>query len=254
VAGADAIVLRRASDPAFLLLVRPSFAVHVGRWQADARRNRSAVGGQRLRPLLDRDRSVELAHRRADARRQAVRGAPRSRRAARPRRRGDDRPVRVARRQGVRARHRSCADDEGVLRFLLVAGAIGSVFKETASISGAEVGCQGEVGSACAMAAAGLCEVLGGTPAQVENAAEIAMEHNLGLTCDPVRALVQVPCIERNAIALRGDGTHIVSLDAVIATMRQIGADMSHKDKETSLGGLAGNVVACWEHHEMRHR
>ena len=145
-------------------------------------------------------------------------------------------------------------DEEGVVRFLLTAAAIGILCKENASISGAEVGCQGEVGSACSMAAAGLCEVLGGTPAQVENAAEIAMEHNLGLTCDPVGGLVQVPCIERNAIAsvkainaarmaLQGDGTHFVSLDRVIRTMRDTGADMKLKYKETARGGLAVNVV-----------
>lgn len=148
------------------------------------------------------------------------------------------------------------ADDEGVIRFLLTAAAIGILFKSNASISGAEVGCQGEVGSACSMAAAGLAEVLGGTPAQVENAAEIGIEHNLGLTCDPIGGLVQIPCIERNAIAsnkainaarmaLRGDGTHRVSLDQAIATMRETGADMHDKYKETSRGGLAVNVVAC---------
>lgn len=148
------------------------------------------------------------------------------------------------------------ADDEGVVRFLLTAGAIGILLKENASISGAEVGCQGEVGSACSMAAAGLAEVLGATPAQVENAAEIAMEHNLGLTCDPIGGLVQVPCIERNAIAavkaisaarmaLRGDGRHFVSLDKVIATMRDTGRDMLDKYKETSRGGLAVNVIEC---------
>ena len=143
--------------------------------------------------------------------------------------------------------------DETAVRFLLTAGAIGSLYKERASISGAEVGCQGEVGSAASMAAGGLAEVLGGTPAQVENAAEIAMEHSLGLTCDPIAGLVQVPCIERNAIsagkainaarmALRGDGTHLVSLDQVIETMRSTGLDMSHKYKETATGGLAVNV------------
>jgi L-serine dehydratase len=148
------------------------------------------------------------------------------------------------------------ASDEGVVRFLLCAGAIGVLYKENASISGAEVGCQGEVGSACSMAAGALCEVLGGTPAQVENAAEIGMEHNLGLTCDPVGGLVQVPCIERNAmaavkainaarIALRGDGRHIVSLDKVIKTMRETGADMKIKYKETARGGLAVNVIEC---------
>ena len=148
------------------------------------------------------------------------------------------------------------ADEEGVFRFLLAAAAIGSLCKENASISGADVGCQGEIGSACSMAAAGLCEVMGGTPRQVENAAEIAMEHNLGLTCDPIAGLVQVPCIERNAIAavkainacqlaLRGDGTHYVSLDAVIRTMYATGSDMSDRYKETSLGGLAVNVVEC---------
>lgn len=146
------------------------------------------------------------------------------------------------------------ANDEGVIRFLLTAAAVGILFKLNASISGAEVGCQGEVGSACSMAAAGLTEVLGGTPAQVENAAEIAMEHNLGLTCDPVGGLVQVPCIERNAMAsikainaarmaLRGDGEHFVSLDRVIKTMRDTGRDMSSKYKETARGGLAVNVV-----------
>jgi L-serine dehydratase len=148
------------------------------------------------------------------------------------------------------------ADDAAVVRFLLTAGAIGLLYKENASISGAEVGCQGEVGSACSMAAGALCEVLGGTPAQVENAAEIGMEHNLGLTCDPIGGLVQVPCIERNAmaavkainaarIALRGDGEHIVSLDKVIRTMRDTGADMKVKYKETSRGGLAVNIIEC---------
>ncbi len=148
------------------------------------------------------------------------------------------------------------ADDAGVIRFLLTAGAIGVIYKETASISGAEVGCQGEVGSACSMAAGALCEVLGGTPDQVENAAEIGMEHNLGLTCDPIGGLVQVPCIERNAIAavkainaarmaLRGDGTHFVHLDKVIKTMRDTGADMKDKYKETARGGLAVNVIEC---------
>ncbi len=148
------------------------------------------------------------------------------------------------------------ADDLGVVRFLLTAAAIGMIIKEGASISGAEVGCQGEVGSACAMAAAGLAAVLGGTPGQVENAAEIGMEHNLGLTCDPVGGLVQIPCIERNAVAavkavtaartaLRGDGTHIVSLDKVVKTMRETGADMKVKYKETARGGLAVNVIEC---------
>jgi L-serine dehydratase len=148
------------------------------------------------------------------------------------------------------------ASDEGVVRFLLTAAAIGVLFTENASISGAEVGCQGEVGSACSMAAAGLTEVLGGTPEQVENAAEIAMEHNLGLTCDPVGGLVQIPCIERNAVAsikaitaarlaLRGDGNHHVSLDKVIKTMRETGADMKVKYKETARGGLAVNVIEC---------
>ncbi len=146
------------------------------------------------------------------------------------------------------------ASDDGVVRFLLTAGAIGVLYKENASISGAEVGCQGEVGSACSMAAGALAEVLGGTPAQAENAAEIAMEHNLGLTCDPIGGLVQVPCIERNAMAsikainaarmaLRGDGTHFVSLDKVIRTMRDTGNDMKDKYKETARGGLAVNVL-----------
>jgi L-serine dehydratase len=146
--------------------------------------------------------------------------------------------------------------DDVVVKFLLAAGAVGVLYKEQASISGAEVGCQGEVGSASSMAAAGLAEVMGGTPGQVENAAEIAMEHNLGLTCDPIGGLVQVPCIERNAIAaakainaakmaLWGDGTHRVSLDEVIVTMRETGKDMSHKYKETAMGGLAVNVVEC---------
>ncbi len=148
------------------------------------------------------------------------------------------------------------ADDEGTLRFLLTAGAIGALYKKNASISGAEVGCQGEVGVACSMAAAGLAEVMGGTPEQVENAAEIGMEHNLGLTCDPIGGLVQVPCIERNAmgsvkainaarLALSGDGKHHVSLDKVIATMRSTGRDMSAKYKETARGGLAVNLVEC---------
>jgi L-serine dehydratase len=148
------------------------------------------------------------------------------------------------------------ASDEGVVAFLLTAAAIGVLFKENASISGAEVGCQGEVGSACSMAAAGLAEVLGGTPEQVENAAEIGLEHNLGLTCDPVGGLVQIPCIERNAIAsvkaitaarmaVRGDGQHHVSLDKAIKTMRETGADMKDKYKETARGGLAVNVIEC---------
>ncbi|MGM0385405.1 MAG: L-serine ammonia-lyase [Actinomycetota bacterium] len=148
------------------------------------------------------------------------------------------------------------ASRDGVRRFLLAATAIGAIIKTNASIAGAEVGCQGEVGSASAMAAAGLAEVMGGTPAQVENAAEIAMEHNLGLTCDPIGGLVQIPCIERNAvaavnsinaarIALWGDGQHTVSLDAVVETMRQTGVDMMSKYKETALGGLAVNVVEC---------
>ncbi|PIE37273.1 MAG: L-serine ammonia-lyase [Gammaproteobacteria bacterium] len=146
------------------------------------------------------------------------------------------------------------ADDDGIVDFLLTAGAIGILYKKNASISGAEVGCQGEVGSACSMAAGALTQVLGGTYRQVENAAEIAMEHNLGLTCDPVGGLVQVPCIERNAMAsikaihaarmaLRGDGEHFVSLDKVIRTMRETGRDMQDKYKETARGGLAVNVV-----------
>jgi L-serine dehydratase len=140
--------------------------------------------------------------------------------------------------------------------FLLTAAAIGALYKRNASISGAEVGCQGEVGVACSMAAAGLAAALGGTNAQIENAAEIGMEHNLGLTCDPIGGLVQIPCIERNAmgaikaidaarLALLGDGEHSVSLDKVIATMKRTGADMSEIYKETSLGGLAVNVVEC---------
>ncbi|MFC8034604.1 L-serine ammonia-lyase [Streptomyces griseoincarnatus] len=148
------------------------------------------------------------------------------------------------------------ADEEGVVRFLLAAGAIGMLFKENASISGAEVGCQGEVGSACSMAAGALAEVLGGSPEQVENAAEIGMEHNLGLTCDPVGGLVQIPCIERNGMAavkavtaarmaMRGDGSHKVSLDKVIKTMKETGADMSVKYKETARGGLAVNIIEC---------
>jgi L-serine dehydratase len=148
------------------------------------------------------------------------------------------------------------ATDDGIVEFLLTAAAIGQLFKANASISGAEVGCQGEVGSACSMAAAGLAAVLGGSPAQVENAAEIGIEHNLGLTCDPVGGLVQIPCIERNAVAavkaitaarmaLHGDGTHHVSLDTAIKTMRDTGADMKDKYKETSKGGLALNVVEC---------
>jgi L-serine dehydratase len=148
------------------------------------------------------------------------------------------------------------ADQNGVRTFLLTAAAIGGIIKHNASISGAEVGCQGEVGSASAMAAAGLCAALGGSNAQIENAAEIALEHHLGMTCDPVGGLVQVPCIERNAfgavkavtaasLALRGDGAHIVPLDGCIETMRQTGLDMNDRYKETSRGGLAVNVVAC---------
>jgi len=148
------------------------------------------------------------------------------------------------------------ASERGVIDFLLTAAAIGILYKENASISGAEVGCQGEVGVACSMAAGALCAVMGGTPAQAENAAEIGMEHHLGLTCDPVGGLVQIPCIERNAIAsvkainaarmaLRGDGTHFVSLDQVIKTMRETGADMMTKYKETARGGLAVNIVEC---------
>lgn len=150
----------------------------------------------------------------------------------------------------------SGANEDGVVRFLLTAAAIGILYKENASISGAEVGCQGEVGVACSMAAGALCEVMGGSVQQVENAAEIGMEHNLGLTCDPIGGLVQVPCIERNAMgsvkainavrmALRGDGQHFVSLDKVIRTMRQTGADMKSKYKETARGGLAVNIIEC---------
>ncbi|MFX1685160.1 L-serine ammonia-lyase [Paraburkholderia sp. A1RO-5L] len=148
------------------------------------------------------------------------------------------------------------ANEQGVIDFLLTAAAIGILYKLNASISGAEVGCQGEVGVACSMAAGALAAVLGGTPKQVENAAEIGMEHNLGLTCDPVGGMVQIPCIERNAMAsvkavnaarmaLRGDGAHYVSLDSVIKTMRETGADMKTKYKETSRGGLAVNIVEC---------
>ena len=147
------------------------------------------------------------------------------------------------------------ADDDGICRFLLTAAAIGVIYKENASISGAEVGCQGEVGSACSMAAGAMAAVLGGSPAQVENAAEIGMEHNLGLTCDPVGGLVQIPCIERNAVgaikavtaarlAMTGDGQQIVSLDQVMRTMVETGRDMKDKYKETARGGLAVNVVA----------
>jgi L-serine dehydratase len=160
-------------------------------------------------------------------------------------------------------RFRAEASDDDVVRFLLTAAAVGILFRDNASISGADVGCQGEIGVACSMAAAGLAAVLGGTPGQVEEAAEIAMEHNLGLTCDPVAGLVQVPCIERNAmaagkaitaarLALRGDGTHLVSLDAVIDTMLRTGRDMRREYKETAGGGLATavghvpvNVVEC---------
>jgi L-serine dehydratase len=154
------------------------------------------------------------------------------------------------------ARFVPAATEAGVIDFLLTAAAIGILYKENASISGAEVGCQGEVGVACSMAAGALCAVMGGTAEQVENAAEIGMEHHLGLTCDPVGGLVQIPCIERNAIAsvkainaarmaLRGDGTHFVSLDQVIKTMRETGADMLTKYKETARGGLAVNIVEC---------
>ncbi|MDK8464810.1 L-serine ammonia-lyase [Marinobacter sp. SS13-12] len=148
------------------------------------------------------------------------------------------------------------ADEDGIVRFMLTAAAIGALFKENASISGAEVGCQGEVGSACAMAAAGLAAATGGSPEQVENAAEIGMEHHLGMTCDPIGGLVQIPCIERNAMAsvkaidaaimaLRGDGKHYVSLDKVLHTMRETGRDMLDKYKETARGGLAVNIIEC---------
>jgi hypothetical protein len=148
------------------------------------------------------------------------------------------------------------ANEEGIVDFLLTATAIGILYKENASISGAEVSCQGEVGVACSMAAGALCAVTGGSPEQVENAAEIGMEHHLGLTCDPVSGLVQIPCIERNAVAsvkavnaarmaLHGDGSHHVRLDKVIKTMRETGADMMTKYKETSRGGLAVNIVEC---------
>jgi len=153
-------------------------------------------------------------------------------------------------------RFESGASEDGILRFLLTAGAIGMLYKRNASISGAEMGCQGEVGVACSMAAGGLVAALHGSNEQAENAAEIGMEHNLGLTCDPVAGLVQIPCIERNAmgavkainaarLAIRGDGTHKVSLDQVIATMRQTGHDMATIYKETSEGGLAVNVPDC---------
>lgn len=153
-------------------------------------------------------------------------------------------------------RHTPRPTDDGVARYLLTAAAIGMIIKRGASISGAEAGCQGEVGSACAMAAAGLTEILGGSPAQVENAAEIAVEHHLGMTCDPVGGLVQIPCIERNAmgsvkavnasrLALGGDGNHVVSLDKAVKTMRDTGRDMKSKYKETSRGGLAVNIVEC---------
>jgi L-serine dehydratase len=148
------------------------------------------------------------------------------------------------------------ATDDGIVDFLLTAGGIGILYKKNASISGAEMGCQGEVGVACSMAAAGLASAMGASNEQIENAAEIGMEHNLGLTCDPIAGLVQIPCIERNAMgsikainaarmALRGDGKHMVSLDQVIATMRQTGMDMSTIYKETSEGGLAVNVPEC---------
>ena len=153
-------------------------------------------------------------------------------------------------------KHRNVPDDKVAIEYLITAATIGGLYKRNASISGAEAGCQGEVGSACSMAAGALAQILGGTPRQVENAAEIAMEHNLGLTCDPVGGFVQLPCIERNAIAagtavaavrlaLNGTGQHKISLDTVIETMRQTGADMSTKYKETSMGGLAVNVVEC---------
>ena len=152
--------------------------------------------------------------------------------------------------------HCEGANQAGLSDFLMTATAVGALFKMNASISGAEVGCQGEVGVASSMAAAGLCAALGGSNEQIENAAEIAMEHHLGMTCDPIGGLVQIPCIERNAmgaikaidaarLALLGDGQHSVSLDKVIATMKRTGADMSEIYKETSLGGLAVNVVEC---------
>ena len=150
----------------------------------------------------------------------------------------------------------SDSNEDGIVSFLLTAAAVGGLCKRNASLSGAEVGCQGEVGVACSMAAAGLAAVLGGSNEQIENAAEIGIEHHLGMSCDPVAGLVQIPCIERNAmgavkainaasLALRGDGTHRVALDAVIKTMYDTGRDMMAKYKETSLGGLAVNVVDC---------
>jgi L-serine dehydratase len=152
--------------------------------------------------------------------------------------------------------HQDCSKEQGIVEFLLTATAIGTLFKQNASISAAEVGCQGEVGVACSMAAAGLTAVLGGNNKQIENAAEIGMEHNLGLTCDPIKGLVQIPCIERNTmgavqainatrLALIGDGSHKVSLDQVIETMRLTGKDMQEKYKETSQGGLAVSYVEC---------
>jgi L-serine dehydratase len=157
---------------------------------------------------------------------------------------------------GQNGRASQSSADDAVVDFLMTAAAIGILYKRNASISGAEVGCQGEVGVACSMAAAGLAAVMGGSPEQVENAAEIGMEHNLGLTCDPIGGLVQVPCIERNAMgavkavnaarmAMQGNGEHVVSLDNVIKTMRETGADMKTKYKETSRGGLAVNIVEC---------
>ena len=152
--------------------------------------------------------------------------------------------------------HVPAASMKKIPEFLLTAAAVGGLIKTNASISGAEVGCQGEVGSASAMAAAGLCALLGGTSEQIENAAEIALEHHLGMTCDPIKGLVQAPCIERNglgaikavsaaSLSMRGDGKHLVSLDACIETMRQTGLDMNSKYKETSLGGLAVNLPEC---------
>ena len=228
-----------------------------------ARRTQGPAAGRRAPPAADR-RSGPVPRPGRPAGRDGLgdpvgAGGERGERLRRP---GRHRPHQRGRRDhpggAALRRRRSCphVDDDAIVRFLLVAGALGSIYQQTASISGAEVGCQGEVGTACSMAAGALAEILGGTPEQVENAAEIGMEHHLGLTCDPVGGLVQIPCIERNAVAsvkaitaarlaLHGDGRHTVSLDKVIKTMMETGADMKIKYKETARGGLAVNIVEC---------
>ena len=236
--------------------------------QRGIRRGGTLPGGlhvQRRAPALFAELSERARSGDARSAHRARLGQPLRARGERGERRRRARGHRAHQRRGRHHSRRCCitttascpgANEQGIFDFLLTAAAVGILYKENASISGAEVGCQGEVGVACSMAAAGLTAALGGTPGQIENAAEIGMEHNLGLTCDPIGGLVQIPCIERNAMgavkainasrmALRGDGKHKVSLDKVIKTMRDTGRDMQDKYKETSRGGLAVNVIEC---------